>query len=431
MKTKYFLISCLSVAMMFFASCSDSEDNEEPGAGGSNTDVPAMSASDAKQSLQSTANDLLAKIKVSEFEDLKKIFEEVDKFDFEKDNVVANWFEAAKRECLISSKKDYKKYLWQAANFVGEFNLNDNGVWVNTKKGGDKLVFTFKDADGKPCVLTLIASKDGAKIHHSVFDDKEWNWSYENGNYQEYETVTQENRFILPKQTKITLTQNGKTVISVTVNAAVTTGAEVDLSKDAIDVTTEAIVNDYKVVVSKASYRAGKTAEAKATISKGGETLITVSGNAAGNITSNGENSSVNKATISVDILNRAKFVTVIDDVELLNENLERADDCYTDKSRMDKYLANANKLIHADLYLDNSANSSASLFFKSVSDNDYYAQYWTYEWVMKFADDSEYSVDSYFNEKSFKTVVNTVEGIIDDFCSMFGIDEDDNGYYY
>lgn len=50
--------------MMFFASCSDSEDNEEPGAGGSNTDVPAMSASDAKQSLQSTANDLLAKSKL-------------------------------------------------------------------------------------------------------------------------------------------------------------------------------------------------------------------------------------------------------------------------------------------------------------------------------------------------------------------------------
>ena len=159
--------------------------------------------------------------------------------------------------------------------------------------------------------------------------------------------------------------------------------------------------------------------------------MITVSGNAAGNITSDGDNSSVNKATISVDILNRAKFVTVIDDVDLLNENLDKADECYSDKSRMDKYLANANKLIHADLYLDNSANSSASLFFKSVSDNDYYAQYWTYEWVMKFADDSEYSVDSYFNEKSFKTVVNTVEGIIDDFCSMFGIDEDDNGYYY
>ena len=160
MKTKYFLISCLSVAMMLFASCSDSDDNEGSGAGGGNTDVPAMSASDAKQSLQSTANDLLAKIKVSEFEDFKKIFDAVDKFDFEDNNVVANWFEAAKGECLLSSKKDYEKYLWQAANFVGEFNLNDNGVWVNTKKGGDKLVFTFKDADGKPCVLTLTASKE-------------------------------------------------------------------------------------------------------------------------------------------------------------------------------------------------------------------------------------------------------------------------------
>ena len=57
MKTKYFLISCLSVAVMLFASCSDSDDNEGSGAGGGNTDVPAMSASDAKQSLQSTARE--------------------------------------------------------------------------------------------------------------------------------------------------------------------------------------------------------------------------------------------------------------------------------------------------------------------------------------------------------------------------------------
>ena len=136
--------------------------------------------------------------------------------------------------------------------------------------------------------------------------------------------VTKENRFILPKQTKVTLTQNGVRKVDVTVNASVSTGKEVDFAKDAINVTSTMVINDYTIEIQKASYKAGKSANAKATISKNRETLITISGSALGTVTTTGEGSSVGKTSISVNILNRAKIVANIDDVELLNHNLDR-----------------------------------------------------------------------------------------------------------
>ena len=406
---------------MLFAGCGDSNDGsgfvEEPG--GANANVPAMSASEAKRSLQSTADDLLAKIKVNELENFKDIFDAAEKWGVQEGDPIAAWFEAAKGACLISSNKYKEYYLWKAANFVGEFTLNDFGEWTQTKKGGDMLVFKFDDANHKPCVLTVVASAGGTEIHHNSFDKKEWDWKFENGYYQEFETVTKENRFILPKQTKVTLTQNGAKKVDVTVNADVKTGKEVDFTKDVINVTSTMVVNDYTIVVQKASYIAGKSADAKATISKGKETLITISGSATGNVTTTGEGSTLGKTSISVNVLNKAKFVANIDDVELLNQNLDKASNCWNDKNQLDRYLSNANKLFKGGLYLENSSNSSAMLYYKSVADDGY----WDYETMLKFADGSEYSVDSYFNEKSFRRVVNTVEAIIEDFREMFGID--------
>lgn len=426
MKTKLFLMSCFSMAIMLFAGCGDSDDGsgfvEETG--GTNANVPAMSASEAKRSLQTTADDLLAKVKVNELENFKDIFDAAERWGVQEGDPIAAWFEAAKGACLISSNKYNEYYLWKAANFVGEFTLNDFGEWTQTKRGGDKLVFKFDDANHKPCVLTVTASAAGTEIHHNSFDGKEWDWKYENGYYQEFETVTKENRFILPKQTKVTLTQNGVKKVDVTVNASVSTGKEVDFAKDAINVTSTMVINDYTIEIQKASYKAGKSANAKATISKNRETLITISGSALGTVTTTGEDSSVGKTSISVNILNRAKIVANIDDVELLNHNLDKASNCDTDRNQLDRYLSNANRLFDGNLYLENSSNSSATLYYKSVVADGY----WDYETMMKFADGSEYSIDSYFNEKSFRRVVYTVEAIIEDFREMFGISDSDNG---
>lgn len=431
-KKKLLLISFLSMAMMFFAACGDSSNDPTDGGGidgdggnsGGNSNVPEMTAGEAKQSLQNTSDELLAKIKVSELDDFKQIFEGIKNNVGEGDDeVVTDWFEACKEACLQKGRSNKETYLWIAANFVGEFDMDVNGNWTQTKKDGDKLIFTFLDQQRKPCVMTLQASDKGTELHHEIFDGRDWSNTY-NGYITRYE-----NRFVLPEQVKVTLTQDGKTKVDVIVNSTVKNGGDVDLSKIEADVTTDVKIGDYNVVVSKASYKNGKTAEAKATISKGGETLITAEANGVGGITANGDNSSVGKVAMSVDILGKAKVVAVIDDVDLLNEDLDKADDYYNNETEYKKWLDNANKLIHANLYLNNSTKASAQLYLEAVPESSYSTTYWDYEAWLKFTDDSKYSLDSYFSEKSFKSVFDTVNDIIDDFKDMFGLDDDEDIY--
>lgn len=115
---------------------------------------------------------------------------------------------------------------------MGEFELQQ-GTWVQTKKGGDHLSFTYYDAQQKKCVITLKASAEATEIHHSVFDEEDWVWIGGQATVTRYE-----NRFMLPKQVDITATREGKNMGTVSVTSNVKTGKEVDLSKDEVDVTS-------------------------------------------------------------------------------------------------------------------------------------------------------------------------------------------------
>lgn len=418
MKKKHFILPVLTAAMMLFTACGGDDDptNDDKGGGGS-TEVPAMSASQAKQSLQSTANELLAKINVKEFEEFKQM---LDAVDVEESDTVSDWFDAAKEACTINVSHTSETRLWKASNFVGAFELQD-GVWKQTGKGGNDLTFTFNDTQGKKCVLTVKASDDATKIHHEAFDEEDWDWDEEYGSY----TMRYVNQFMLPKTVNVTLTRDGKTEATVTVNAGVKTAGEIDLGKDELEVTSVITVADFQVNVSKASYKAGKTAEAKAVISKNGETLITVTADGKGSYSSKDEDFTVGQMNATVDILSKAKVVAAVSDVEMLNSNLEKADENDENETLFKQYVENANKLINAKLYLNGSANSSAKLYLSPVPEEygGAYGKYWDYETWMEFSDGSKYSVDSYFNEKDFKSVVDKIESIIDDFKDLFEID--------
>ncbi len=416
MKKKHFILPVLAAAMMLFAACGSDDDptnDDNGGGGGGSTEVPAMSASQAKQSLQSTANDLLAKINVKEFEEFKQM---LDAVDIEESDAVSDWFDAAKEACKIEVSNADEVHLWKASNFVGAFELQ-NGVWKQTRKGGSDLTFTFNDTQGKKCVMIVKASDEATKIHHESFDEEDWD--------SEGYTMRYVNQFMLPKTVSVTLTRDGKTRAAVVVNADVKTAGEIDLGKDELEVTSVITVADFQVNVSKASYKAGKTAEAKAVVSKNGETLITVVADGKGSYSSKDEDFTVGQMNATVDILSKAKVVAAVSDVEMLNSNLEKADENDENETLFKQYVDNANKLINAKLYLNGSANSSAKLFLAPVP-VEYswaYGKYWDCETWMEFSDGSKYSVDSYFNEKDFKSVVDKIESIIDDFKDLFEID--------
>ena len=420
MKNKSIFVSLLSMAVMFFAACGDSSnDPVDPNPGGGNEGggtETIVTAAQAKQSLDKTSQELLSKISANEFEEYKQMLD-VDVSD--KAGVIQDWFEACVEACEINANPD--NHLWKAANFVGEFELQQ-GTWVQTKKGGDHLSFTYYDAQQKKCVITLKASAEATEIHHSVFDEEDWVWIGGQATVTRYE-----NRFMLPKQVDITATREGKDMGTVSVTSNVKTGKEVDLSKDEVDVTSVVTIGAYKAEVKKAVYKAGKTAEAKVVFCKNGEELITLEGNGNGNITPSGEKSEFGQINITMNILGKAKFVYKILDGNLYYNNLNKADDNDGDESMFKLFVENANKQVDAKLYLDGSVSPAAKIYLAPYLEEEYGSyKYWDYEYWLEFTDGSKYSYEDYFNEQHFKTVSDKIQSLIDDFKNLFNFDEVD-----
>lgn len=408
------------MAMTFsVVSCSSSDDPENipeiPGGGtetpGGGNDNPGgnteLTAAQAKQKLDATAQELLGKMNVNDLQEFKTM---IDGVDYEDGSEVSKWFEACGDASVESDSEEGTKYLIKASNFVGEFTLK-NGVWKQTKKGGDQLSFIFNDKNGKNCVLTLKGSSDGTLIHHDCFDNEGGYW--DGYKWQEYKD---EYRFILPKKMELTLSRNGEVRAMTTINTEVKTAGEIDLTKDEVEISSVTQIGAYKVEVNKAAFKAGKNAEAKAVISKDNEKLITVTASATGNIDNNLEGT-YGKVSASVDILGKAKVVATLSDVNLLIQNLDKADE---NESLFKQYLENANRLIDAQLYLDNSSKSCAKVYLAPIEDGYGSYKYWDAEPWLEFSDGSKYSYSDYFNEKSFKTVVDKVQSIVDDFIKMF-----------
>lgn len=420
MKNKSIFVSLLSMAVMFFAACGDSSnDPVDPNPGGGNEGggtETIVTAAQAKQSLDKTSQELLSKISANEFEEYKQMLD-VDVSD--KAGVIQDWFEACVEACEINANPD--NHLWKAANFVGEFELQQ-GTWVQAKKGGDHLSFTYYDAQQKKCVITLKASAEATEIHHSVFDEEDWVWIGGQATVTRYE-----NRFMLPKQVDITATREGKNMGTVSVTSNVKTGKEVDLSKDEVDVTSVVTIGAYKAEVKKAVYKAGKTAEAKVVFSKNGEELIILEGNGNGNITPSGEKSEFGQINITMNILGKAKFVYKILDGNLYYNNLNKADDNDGDESMFKLFVENANKQVDAKLYLDGSVSPAAKIYLAPYLEEEYGSyKYWDYEYWLEFTDGSKYSYEDYFNEQHFKTVSDKIQSLIDDFKNLFNFDEVD-----
>lgn len=345
--------------------------------------------------------------------DLQEFKTMIDGVDYEDGSEVSKWFEACVDAFEKSDSEEGTKYLIKASNFVGEFTLK-NGVWKQTKRGGDQLSFIFNDKNGKNCVLTLKGSSDGTLIHHDCFDNEGGYW--DGYKWQEYKD---EYRFILPKKMELTLSRNGEVRAMTTINTEVKTAGEIDLTKDEVEISSVTQIGAYKVEVNKAAFKAGKNAEAKAVISKDNEKLITVTASATGNIDNNLEGT-YGKVSASVDILGKAKVVATLSDVNLLIQNLDKADENDENESLFKQYLENANRLIDAQLYLDNSSKSCAKVYLAPIEDGYGSYKYWDAEPWLEFSDGSKYSYSDYFNEKSFKTVVDKVQSIVDDFIKMF-----------
>ena len=420
-KFQFFATLMLSLAVCGFTACGDDDptDGTETPGGDVTPDQPggnasAMGASEAKQSLQKTSEAFMGKINSQDFNEFSKIWASLSA-ESNDGSVVDEWFDTCLDACLLSSKNNTYKYLYKVSNFYGEFTLN-GGVWKKTGSSKGMLRFNFNDKEGTPCTITLTTSGKETQIHHESFD--EYDYNYATGEYQK---DTYQNYYMLPENISLTLTKSGKERMSVVVNSKVSTSGEINLTKDEVEVTTTATVGDYKISVGKAAFKKGNEVQAAATISKGGETLIAMSAEGKGSINEKADNISVGQVTANMSVLDgKATVKVAVSDGDLLSKALDNAYSNDENEKSFRNYIATANSLINAKLYLDGKNDYAANIYLSPVEKKDYYYSYWDAEPFLEFGDGSKFSYADFFTEKSFNTAIDMFERLVSDLEVMF-----------
>ncbi len=418
MKKKQIFSTLLFAAMVAVGtvSCSSGGDN------GGGTQTEALTPNEQKVKLEKIARELVGKVEADPFSNIKDMTKALDDTN---DDVISNWAKNCVDNCLESAKGDtLYSYLFAASNFTGSFELIGK-KWKLANERVDYLQFKFTDYSGRECVIKVEHSGKETKVHHDSFDYHQYSWYYDYVSHKYTESVYSEQRtYSIPEYIKVTVAQNGTTVASTDIHTTLNIASgDVDPYRDGAEVSATTTINDYKFALEKMIYSAGKSASVQSlTVTKGGEELLSLTAQAAGDITDS-DNPVLKTASITVKVLGgKARVEGKIDDGQSLVRNIENADANKTNSEKYKGYLNTANSLFSVKLYFDNSSTQSAFLRLQPFERQDYRGtSTWSCKPAIVFGDGSSYSFEEYFDEKTFSTVIDKAQNLVDDFVRLFG----------
>lgn len=442
-----YVLMAMAISMTTVACGDDDDDNntkQENTAnkngteGADNTDnadntTPTSTPEEQKAFLESTARELLGKVQASDFKNISDIVKYANENYLENRNFnsdpVEDWFDACLKVCEVTSNDNLVRRVYKAANFTGCFEAGSRG-WTQTKTGGDVLRFTFKDANGNNCVLEAKASDSYKEVASPLFDDTDhkYRWNPETSTY-EYSSKRYENVIAVPTEITVTLTRGSNTLVSVKVNTSLeVNGNIIDLERDNYNVTIAAKVNTYEVIVDKAIYKGSNSAEVSTTIKKNNETLVKVEGKVAGKAKLTYKQDyygdrvvddievEPGEAWANVNVLNKVCVEGKVTSVKNLIEVLDDAEDFRYDEAKFNGCLASANEKIDMKVYYQ--GKSSADSWVKLIGSAHRGNSGMKYEPTpaIFFADETRYSFESFFDENTFKKVIENFETLLRDF---------------
>ena len=477
MKKNCFKLSTLLLSAMFcmlMAACGDDEKKDDPTP--EDIDKPitpveptkesAMSVTEQKEYLEKVAFEFMDQMPSSDFNDLADLGMYIHKnysqtYDW---STVEKWardvFDASRQavgQPTTETEKyegygytniynyiytDYKSLLL-ASNMKGHFTAR-NGRWVQEK--ADDLQFVFEDKRGQQCVLKLETSGSVKKVHvFGIEDTKEYDWSA-NGN------VYTDNRYIdrtqvtigVPETIVVTLTQGGSQVVKTTVKIDLgsLTGEEFDISKDNLTASVQVELNNgYRFDVSQVTYTANKSVSVIFTMSKSGQSLVSVSisGDVSNlpsvNVSAFSQKNfdrddysfdkvNVKNAFAKIDIIGKVQIQGTVSDIRKFADYISDADKNVDTESTFKSYINQANALIDFNLFYDGKSTKQAAVKFEPFVDGTWNGRtWWRAEPVLNFYDGSSYSTfEAFFNEKDFQKVIDTFKDLAKKYAYL--IDE-------
>lgn len=370
--------------------------------------------------------------------------------------------------------------LFQASKFFAHFQANKNG-WVQEPGTFNDLQFTFNDKNGNPCVLTAKVSgaeqivyvtqntdnwefnsydrewveKDTVLTIYDWEDDERVTKNVKVDGYYYYHSLetfdVNDIKVSVPEHVSLTLTQNGKTLISseVEINLSGIENERININKTALGFKMKTKVAGTEFVINKFDYKNGSESDYSMYSTLNGKKLYEISGKYLSNINFKGDQNyqyiedlmddvyddydknvkAFSGVEANVNILGDLQIKALVSDAKKLIDLIDEAYDNDKNESIFKSKVEEINKNISLGLYYYGGSKLQAKLRLEAFEDADeswVYDEngghliesnpYWDFEPVIEFSNGQTYSIDEFFNEDDFRSLVDLIEEIGDDY---------------
>lgn len=403
---------------------------------------PAPETLTEKELLEETGIAFTKKFKAADHTNLKDLFNVMKDYDATVLDKEAEARFNALKEALgtdsigvdrwgyISYFTNYRRIL-SAAAFTGHFKVEGN-AW-NYTEDADDLRAEFTDADGNPVVATVKTSGDTKRIHVGT---QELYRRYLSNGY-EYDAI--DNFVDLPEHISVTLTRGDSTIVDVNVDFDLSqiTSSHLSATKDGFGCVVTAKLNNVEVDVLRCAYTAMKGAEVAVRMKMDGKTLFTTGINTNGyvdikdgdrGISEDEAFSNLKDGNLWLNILGWVQLKGNVADIQQIYKLSKDLHEFRKDGERYSSRVNDINNLVDAKLYYRQEPKVYGRVTLSPDCETDWRGDE---EWILHtditfVSDQSSYAIDTYFNEDSFSTLIDTFNDLLDDFQSTFGEDEEE-----
>ncbi len=358
-------------------------------------------------------------------------------------SAIRSWFEAALDACTefdfadkrANSYEDwngvhinyyttnYYQRLIELSCFTGHFTAGEKG-WTQTSTDTSDLQFSFTDENGNPCTLTVAHSGNTVII---PLGEEEGDYEYLPKDNDFYTTTDiYDNNVEVPENIEVTLTQNGKTMAHVALKSDLSSLQGEDFSKMSISTALTCELCGYTIQLNRLAYSAETgNGEVSVSLTKGNKALL------AGSLTVNNlkfdfDNMNVESGDgvkISFEVLGQVRIEGVCDNISDVAEYLQNCDAHKYDETNFKANLGFANEFLHFGSYFVGNPTKQTDVILGAKFCETPWASsergYWTCEPLLKFDDNTTYAFGDYFNETSFKAVIDSFNDLLKSFQDL------------
>ena len=124
---------------------------------------------------------------------------------------------------------------------------------------------------------------------------------------------------------------------------------------------------------------------------------------------------------VKLDIIGKVQIQGTLSDARKFADYLDSADANDDSESKYKSYVNQANSLLNLNLFYDGKAVKQATVKLEPfITEAWGGTTYWEVEPVLNFYDGSSYSTfEAFFNDKDFKSVIDTFENLADKYAAL------------